>query len=141
MKKIGIILLISLFLLSGCKNKLKELPEKPIVFSTGELNIAGEDTGYKSVINNDKVYIMYGGIKPKGLFRDNSYAYGECLGYINNDKNDRIYELKDADSNEWLIEYIVDGMMEVPIVLREITTKDDNKIPESVESFDYDYWR
>jgi hypothetical protein len=31
-------------------------------------------------------------------------------------------------------------MMEQPIILREINTKNNENVPSSVESFDYDFW-
>ncbi len=117
------------------------MPDKPIVFKPGELNIDNEDTGYKTIEYNDKAYIMYGRIKSNGIFRDVSYAYGDCLGYIEDDKSNRVYVLANQPIDEWLIEYYVDGIMEQPVVLREISAKGNNSIPDSIESFDYEYWK
>jgi hypothetical protein len=49
------------------------------------------------------------------------------------DSNDRIYELSGESTDEWLIKYYVNGEMEIPTILREITIKDEKYIPESVE--------
>ena len=135
------VLVVSFLFLTGCQNKLKELPEDPVIFETGELNIQDEDTGYRTIEYNDKVYIIYGGIKAKGLLRNISYAYGECLGYVEDDQSDRIYALAGESTDEWLIENHIEGFMENPAILREITTKDNEEIPESVKSFEYDYWK
>jgi hypothetical protein len=39
-----------------------------------------------------------------------------------------------------LIEYYTAGIMEQPVILREINTKNNKSVPSSVESFDYDFW-
>lgn len=137
---LSLVLIVGVLFLTGCQNKLKELPDNPIIFKTGELNVQDEDTGYKTIEYDDKIYIMYGSIKAKGLLRNISYAYGACLGYVEDDESDRIYALDDESTDEWLIEYNIDGFMENPVILREITTKDNKEIPASVESFEYDYW-
>lgn len=84
---------------------------------------------------------MYGCIKSKGFSGDLSYAYGKCLGYVDDNEFDRIYELKNESTDKWLIEYYTNGIMEEPIVLREISTKTNNNILSSVQSFDYEYWK
>lgn len=137
MKKV-LLILITILLLTGC-NKLSDLPNNPIIFKTGEFTF-NENDSYESIIYNDKEYILYGGIKGKGIFKDFSYAFGSCLGYIENDKNDRIYLLKGESSDIWLIKYYVNGMMEEPMIFREISSKD-AIIPASVISFNYDYWK
>ena len=135
-----VISLLILLSLCGCK-KIEELPNDAINYESGEISFENEESGYKTIEYNNKVFIMYGNIKPKGFFRDLSYAYGNCLGYIDDDKDDRIYALLNENSDEWLIEYYTAGMMEQPIVLREISTKGKIKVPDIVESFDYDYWK
>ena len=135
-----LVFIVGVLFLTGCQKKFEELPDAPIIFKSGELNSGDEDTGYKTIEYDGKVYIMYGGIKAKGLLRNISYAYGECLGYVEDDESDRIYALADESTDEWLIEYNIDGFMENPVILREITAKDNSEIPASVESFGYDYW-
>lgn len=125
--------------LSGCQGRLKDLPDDPAVFKTGDLYLEEEDTGYKTIEYDDRVYIMYGGIRSKGLFGDLTYAYGDCLGYVEGDRSDRIYALANEATDEWLIEYSAEGLMEQPVVLREISKRGHSNVPDSVESFDYDY--
>ena len=122
-------------------NKLKALPDNPILFKSGELEVDDEDTGYRIVEYEGKRFIMYGKIKPKGLLGNINYAYGKCLGYVDDDKSDRIYALNGESTDEWLIEYYMTGIMEEPVILREITTKNKKEIPSNVESFDYDFWK
>ena len=64
--------------------------------------------------------------------RDLSYAYGDCLGYVKGDENERVYALKDAEG--WIITFYEGGMMEQPMVWREIG--DTGDVPESVEAFE-----
>lgn len=128
--------IIVLLCLIGCTH-LDDLSDKAIVFHSGEIMLS--DEGYGTIEYNDKVYVMFGNIKAKGLLNDISYAYGDCLGYVDNDKSDRIYALADESIDEWLIEYNTDGFMEQPIVLREISTKG-KEVPDYVESFGYSYW-
>lgn len=135
-----LVLLFGIFILTGCKGKVYDLPDNPIVFEFGEFNTDNGD-GYMAVEHNGKAYIMYGAIKSRGLLSDISYAFGECLGYVGDDEADRIYALADESTDEWLIEYYVDGIMENPVVLREISAKGNNNIPNCVESFEYDYWK
>lgn len=70
---------------------------------------------------------MYGGIKSKGIFDSLDYAFDKCLGYVDNDKADRIYSLKGQSTDEWLIEYYTKGFMEQPIIYREINKKEKKK--------------
>ena len=121
-------------------NKLKALPDNPILFKSGELEVDDEDTGYRTVEYEEKRFIMYGKIKPNGLLGNINYAYGNCLGYVDDEKLDRIYALNGESTDEWLIEYYVTGIMEEPVILKEITTKNIKEIPSNVESLDYDYW-
>lgn len=81
-------------------NKLKALPDNPIIYKSGELEVDDEDTGYKTVEYEGKRFIMYGKIKPKGLLGDINYAYGNCLGYVDDDNSDRIYALNGESTDE-----------------------------------------
>ena len=148
---LSLIIITGIFMLTGCQSKWRELPDNPIVFQSGEfvpekeeVDTEDEDGGYRTVEYNDKVYIMYGEIKTRGLFmfQDFSYAFGDCLGYVEDDTSDLIYALENESTDEWLIEYYYSGLMDPPpVVLRELSTKENGDIPDSVESFDYDYWK
>ena len=132
---------MGIFILTGCEGKVYDLPDNPIVFESGELNTDRNDE-YITIEHNGKVYIMYGEIKSKGLFSDLSYAFGECLGYVGVDESDRIYALAGESTDEWLIEYYYSGLMDPPpVVLREISAKGSDNIPDCVEPFGYNYWK
>ena len=95
--------------------------------------------GYTTSYTNEGDYVLIG--RQGALCGNINYAYGNCLGYVDDDNSDRIYALNGESTDEWLIEYYVTGIMEEPAILREITTKNKKEIPSSVESFDYDYWK
>ena len=63
-------------------SRLKALPDNPIIFKSGELEVDDEDTGYRTVEYEGKRFIMYGKIKPNGLLGNINYAYGNCLGNV-----------------------------------------------------------
>lgn len=120
-------------LLTGCGNGRKPLPENPAVFTRGEYVPEGEDTGCTVLQNGDKVFMPYGLIAPRGVRRDLSYAYGDCLGYVSGDENDRVYALSDDPNGAWLIRFYEGGVMEQPMVYRELN--DTGAVPESVTPF------
>ena len=84
--------------------------------------------------NDSKVFVPYGTIRPAGPMRDLSYAYGDCLGYVEGDENDRIYTLSDGPDGDWIIEAYHGGMMDVPMIFRATGASD--TIPERVEPFE-----
>jgi len=128
MKKIWILSLLWICLLfTSCFNNRQDLPENPIIFSETEID-------WNWAIENDwKYYLTYSTIKPKWVIWDFNYAFWDCLWYVGDDKNDRIYELNGESADEWLIKYYVNGEMEMPMVLREISISNESYIPESVE--------
>ena len=128
MKKIWFLSLLWICLLfTGCFNNRQDLPKNPIVFNETEID-------WNWAIENDwKYYLAYSTIKPKWVISDFNYAFWDCLWYVGDDKNDRIYELNGESSDEWLINYYVNGEMEIPTILRWISTSNESYIPESVE--------
>ena len=119
--------------LAGCGNGRKPLPANPVIFTQGQYVPEGEDTGYTTLENEGKVFIPYGSIRPAGPMRDLSYAYGDCLGYVSGDENDRLYALSDDPNGAWLIRFYENGIMEQPMVFRELC--DTGDVPESVTPF------
>ena len=121
-------------LLAGCGSGRKPLPENPAVFTQGQYVPEGEDTGYTTLENEGKVFIPYGSIRAAGPMRDLSYAYGDCLGYVKGNENDRLYALSDDPNGAWLIRFYEGGIMEQPMVFRELN--DTGAVPESVDPFE-----
>ena len=121
-------------LLAGCGSGRKPLPENPAVFTQGQYVPEGEDTGYTTLENEGKVFIPYGLVRAAGPMRDLSYAYGDCLGYVSGDENERLYALSDDPGGAWIISFYENGIMEQPMVWRELN--DNGPVPESVEPFE-----
>lgn len=112
---------------AGCGNNRQALPENPIIFNETEID-------WHWAIENDwKYYLAYSTIKPKWVIWDFNYALWDCLWYVWDDSNDRIYELSGESSDEWLINYYVNGEMEIPTILRWTSTRYKDYIPESVD--------
>lgn len=112
---------------AGCGNNRQALPENPIIFNETEID-------WHWAIENDwKYYFAYSTIKPKWAIWDFNYAFWDCLWFVWDDSNDRIYELSGESSDEWLINYYVNGEMEIPTILRWISTRYEDYIPESVD--------
>ena len=121
--------------LAGCGSVRKPLPADPVIYTQGEYQAEGEDPVYGLMTKDSKVFVPYGTIRPAGPMRDLSYAYGDCLGYVEGDENDRIYALSDDPTGgEWIIRYYVNGIMEQPMAYRELNAAGD--VPESVEPFE-----
>jgi len=114
-------------LFTGCFNNRQGLSENPIIFNETEID-------WNWAIENDwKYYLAYSTIKPKWVIWDFNYAFWNCLWYVGDDENDRIYELNGESADEWLIGYYVNGEMEMPMILKEISISNESYIPESVE--------
>ena len=135
MKKIWLLTLfiVSLFI-TGCfnnrqdlQNNSHDLPKCSIIFEQ-----AGIDWN-RAIWNEWKYYLEYSTIKPKWTFWDSNYAFWDCLWYVWENKNDRIYELSWESRDEWLIEYNVNGKIAITTVLREVSLSNEDYIPESVK--------
>ncbi len=139
MKRALCIALAALILaLAGCGARRQGLPAEPILFQRGEYFVEGLDSPYPTVEHEGKVFLPYGSIRPRGLFRDLGYAFGDCLGYAEGDTNDRIYALKGSSAEEWLVAFYENGMMEMPLVYREINVPRADT-PDCVESLGWEW--
>ena len=134
------LLLTAVLVIAGCGAKRQSLPDDPVIFRRGEYLWEGAVTPDPTVEIDGRTYIPYAAIRPR-LFGDVNYAFGDCLGYVEGDERDRIYALKDAPAEQWLIEYYEDAIVEQPIVLREADTRG-IEIPWSVKSLGWEGpWR
>lgn|GEM_PF-5221155 len=139
-KTICIALALCALLLTACASRLPPLPDDPVIYRQGEITTTDEDTGCVTAEYGGKVFATYGVLRGRGIFRDISYAFGDCLGHVEGDENQRIYALAGQSPEEWLIEFYEGGMMEAPMVLRELGTLG-GPVPECVESLQYEIWK
>lgn len=121
---IGGPLLLSIILcLTSCGSHLK-LPDNPIVF---EVNYADDVT----IIWNNKEYIACGTFTGTKLI-------GNCLGYYNDQTNDKIYvcQLKGHSEEDWLIDTIsLENCNEGTIYKEKSVTLIPDEINEYVDWF------
>ena len=153
-KRISIvsIIMIFLFLLSGCRNTiLPDLPKDAIAFEIRTFEDTKHDIAlFGSIEYNGRVYIPFGTI-------NNSYRQNlvdSCIGYIIQDENSssvvdpdnkdrRIYIMKEDDEHNFLMEYDdTVKLMNQPDFYRAIDTDGkDIVIPDYISSFGYAFWK
>ncbi|MBQ7603865.1 MAG: hypothetical protein IJU75_02820 [Clostridia bacterium] len=104
-------------ILAGCGGVVVDLPDDPEVFDLFER----DDIESVVLKNGDNEYVIFGMLKSRGLF-DLNYAFGKCVGYVSGDKNDRIFEPKGEKPEDWLVRYYVGGVMDQPVVLRNLAS-------------------
>ena len=131
-------LTLCLLLLTGCGARRQGLPSDPVIFTRGEFYTEVLDSPYTTVEHGGKVFLPYGSIRPKGPFRDLGYAFGDCLGYVEGDENDRIFALKGSSTEEWLVAFYENGEMEQPLVYRELGVLR-AETPDCVESLGWEW--
>lgn len=98
--KIAVTLLCGTLLLSGCSlfkndNGYKNLPPNPSSFG----QIYDEDSGETTININGRTYSYFGRINE----RMNSDSIKECLGYVDKDKDYRIYTLSEDPSDNYIM--------------------------------------
>jgi hypothetical protein len=123
--------------LTGCGNGRGPLPDEPLIFSRTEAEVpqGADGSDLPAMLEGGgRIYVPYGFIRPRGPLGDLSYAYGDCLGYVKGDENDRVYALSDDPVGAWLIRFYEGGIMEQPMVFRELC--DTGDVPESVAPFE-----
>ena len=124
MKKISLIIgVIALMTLISCgmKNTALEKHGNLLNYHSG----ANDDYSFVSI--DERVYIPFSTI-------DNSDR-SEWIGIVDGDENNRIYEYKDYDSDDWIISFYNSGEMDSSMLMREQHVTD---YPEGIVS-EYDW--
>lgn len=132
---------LCLFFLTGCSRIDYSLPDNPEAFTLQSYSY-NDDTGGElgGFEYNGRDYVFFGTIKGGIL----SNEVGECIGYIisetnPDDKNDRVMKLTASD--DFLMCYYVNGIMEQPDFYRAADTRDkDIEIPEYIVDNGYKFW-
>ena len=114
---ISSIIVISIIVLGYLWIKLPDENIEPIIFEQ-QIN-----DDYASVIYEGREYVPYCAISPRE--RDG------YLGYVGDDKQDKIYSYKNHSEREWLISYLDSGIMNDCMLLKE---KNVTNIPEGLSS-------
>ncbi len=133
------VLLIS-FALGGCslfrRPECLDLPENAKSIAMTE----GDSDGMMHIKVLERSYMPYGTL---GNRRGYSYEdmIRDCHGYIDDDKNYRVYSLYQDPYDNYLMIMNVTGFMDTPQIWRaEDTRKQDIFTPEYVDSLDYEEW-
>ena len=126
----AVTLLTTALCLTACR--IPDLPDDPIVFSKCTVQNTPDDS-YIGIEWDGRTYVMYGALK-------NGVKYGECLGYIEGDENDRIYTVEECPAEQYLINFYVHGEMEQAVVLRELGTKG-SSAPDIADAYGYEIWK
>ncbi len=131
-------LLVTALLLSGCSmnfihNKALDLPSNAQSYK----QVYYEDDGETTIEIGGRTYSYFGRLN--GKMPDESVC--ECLGYVDNDKNTRIYLLTDDPLDNFIMVRHVGGIMDQPEFLRAKDTMHTNILaPSYIESASYESW-
>lgn len=95
------------------------------------------DSSLVKINVNGRTYAPFGTLN--GKLKNSSLQ--DCLGYLDNDKNNRIYTLNDEPYGNYLVTKNVNGIMEQPMFWRDQATYgEDIFTPEYIVSKDDVYW-
>ena len=136
--KITALLLCSALLLPGCsKAKLNrekmQLPPNPSSFTT----VYDTDQDETLITYNGRTYSYFGRLK--GSMSKDSIR--ECLGFVDDDKDTRIYSLTEDPNDNYLMLRHTNGMMDQPEYLRATDTKNKSIFtPSYIKSGGYESW-
>lgn len=114
--------ILSLILAVGLAFSLCACPKKSAETDLADMR-SGTGDGYKTIIWGDKTYVPYSVIARSDL--------GKQIGIVDGEERYRVYEYKGHSTDEWIIEMLVSGLMDNPMLLRELNTTD---IPEGLQS-------
>ncbi len=123
---------------SGCNLSLKneerfQLPDNPVSFEMNDIDSSSLNT----IEVNDRTYMPYGSLKGELKY----VAIQDCLGYLDGDKNLRVYTLNDDPYDNYLMVVNVDRMNETPDIWRDFSTySEDIFTPKIVEPAGYEEW-
>ena len=132
------IMLMTALTISGCslktmQNTLPDLPPAPQSYK----QVYFEDDGETSIEINGRTYSYFGRLN--GKMPDDSVR--DCLGYVDNDKDTRIYSLTDDPLDNFIMIRHVGGIMDQPEFLRAKDTIHMNiPAPSYIESSSYESW-
>ena len=120
MKKIvcSLVMIVALSIsLCACSQK-QDIPQQDLENMT---TLSGDE--YTAIVWDENTYVPYCAISKSGC--------GKQIGIVDGDKDDRIYEYNGYSTDEWIISMYVSGLMDAPMLYREINVTD---IPEGLQS-------
>jgi len=122
--------LMLLLFLNGCGDPYA-LPDHPVQFRTGHTEDKNGD-GYQTIEWNGKTYAPYGIPRTQAEF-------AACLGYVGDDRNDRVFAAEGLLTDMYLLNFYVGGEMEQAVYYRALDTFGAHA-PEQIEPLGYALW-
>ena len=117
MKKrlLTILLMVFVLMITGCgnSNSVEEL---------ADMTTSSED-GYTAIVWGENTYVPYCAIQRNEC--------GKQIGFVDGDKDNRVYEYDGYSTDEWIISIYVSGLMDGAMLYREINVTD---IPDGLQS-------
>ena len=84
-------------------------------------SVSGDE--YLAIAWNENTYVPYCAISKNEC--------GKQIGIVDGDEDNRVYEYNGYSTDEWIIHMYVSGLMDSPMLFREINVAD---IPEGLQS-------
>ena len=115
-KRLGAVLLMAIILMmAGCgnSNSAEELADMATL----------SENGYTAIVWDENIYVPYCAIQKNNC--------GQQIGFVDGDKNDRVYEYEGYSTGEWIINMYESGLMDNAMLYREINVAD---IPDGLVS-------
>ena len=135
-KKILALILSGAFLMSGC-SLINRTPAPDLPAGAPSFTQDSNGTGEAVINYNGREYAFFGTLK-------NSMSSGslrECIGYVGDDKNERIYTLMEDPLDNYIVSKNTSGFMDQPGFYRATDTKNkDILTPSYIESLGYESW-
>ena len=134
--KIAAIVLSGAILLSGCNLKKNPVYDLPAGARNYEQKYY-EDQDESLIEIDGRTYSFFGTLR--GKMSDDSIR--DCVGYLDGDKNTRIYRLMDDPYDNYIMVKNMEGIMEQPSFYRAMDTRQkDILTPSYIESLGYECW-
>ena len=127
------------FLFSGCSGIMEYFAKAPEMQPNAQsFKMYDSDKMNSMLIDvNGRTYAPYGVVKN---FMSKS-SLRECIGYVDDDKNCRIYTLNEDPFDNYLIQKSVNGFMDPDTIWRDISTIEDEVLtPEYIDPLNYEEW-
>ena len=127
------------FLFSGCSEIMEYFAKAPDMQPNAQsFKMYDSDQMNSMLIDvNGRTYAPYGVVKNSM----SKSSLRECIGYVDDDKNCRIYTLNEDPFDNYLIQKSVNGFMDPDMFWRDISTIEDEVFtPEYIESLNYEEW-
>ena len=134
--KILALILSGAFLMSGC-SLINRTPAPDLPAGAPSFTQDSNGTGEAVINYNGREYAFFGTLK-NSMSND---SLRECIGYVGDDKNERIYTLMEDTFDNYIMVKNTNGVMDQPGFYRATDTKNkDILTPSYIESLGYESW-